>query len=97
MNHEIRQRRAKLITLVIGNMNARIQKANTREEDQYIGKHTFEPATAQINNRTEGVIENRNLLISMSQEIEMKPINTYFKKPEGKKATFREVIRSTDV
>ena len=41
----LRKRKNKGPTYLAGDMNARIQKAQTDEESRYIGEHTFEPDT----------------------------------------------------
>ena len=77
--------------ILAGDLNARMQKATNRTEQHIMGKWTFEPETARIHGRTEGILENRNLLIELCTEFELILCNTYFKKQNTKLATFREV------
>ncbi len=77
---------------LLGDMNARIQKAEGGMEKEHIGKYTFEPETAQrARDRSLMVRENRDKLITLCQTHKMRIMNTMFKKPKGKLATYREV------
>ena len=86
-----RKNKGKGTVIILGDMNARIQKAANNRERRYIGEHTFEPETCNIHGRSEGITENRNLMIDLCQEFDMRALNTCFRKTKDKLATFREV------
>ncbi len=71
-------------------MNARIPKAEGRMEREHIGKYTFEPDTAQ-KDKSLMVRENRDKLVNLCQTHRLRVMNTMFKKPKDKLATYREV------
>ena len=78
-------------TYILGDMNARIQARTTEEEGGIIGAHTFEPETANITQRSDEVILNRELLVEFCHEHKLELSNTRFRKPNDKLATYEEV------
>ena len=77
----IRANTSKGPVVTAGDFNARIQKATNSEERKIIGQWTFEPETARVHGRVEGVMENRNLLIEHCTSHYLTICNTWFKKP----------------
>ena len=71
-------------------MNARVQKAMSREESKIIGQYTFEPDTANPLSRSEEVIENRQMLIEFCETHQLLLVNTLFL-PPNKRVTYREI------
>ena len=68
IRHILCKCRSKGPTYLIGDMNARIQKAEGRSERECIGPNTFEPESARVGNQSENVQQNRDLLIELCQE-----------------------------
>ena len=87
----IRANTSKGPVVTAGDFNARIQKATNSEERKIIGQWTFEPETARVHGRVEGVMENRNLLIEHCTSHNLTICNTWFKKPKCKTVTFKEI------
>ena len=73
-------------TYVLGDMNARVQKAMSREESKIIGQYTFEPDTANPLSRSEEVIENRQMLIEFCETHQLLLVNTLFKKTQTRES-----------
>ena len=67
-------------TYVLGDMNAIVQKAMSREESKIIGQYTFEPDTANPLSRSAEVIENRQILIEFCETHQLLLVNTLFNK-----------------
>ncbi len=88
----IRKYRGRGPMYVVGDMNARIQKAEGRLEKEHIGKYTFEPETAEKpHERSQMVTENREKIITLCQTHKLRIMNTMFKKQKEKLATYRNV------
>jgi len=87
----IRKHKNKGPTIILGDFNARIQKARNREEKQYMGEHTFDKNNTNIYNRGEGVQENRELILDLCRKHNLVIGNTLFQKQEQNKATYREI------
>ena len=75
--------------LIIGDWNAKVQEADTEEEQQWIGEHTFCKGTETTWQQTEGVEENREALLEHCREFTLAICNTRFCKPDFKLATWR--------
>ncbi len=75
---------------ILGETNARIQKAEGRREEAHIGKYTFEPETAS-RTRSDMVQQNRSRLIHLCQTNNLRIMNTMLKKEKDKLATYAEV------
>ena len=90
VDREIKKWKAKGPLYILGDMNARIQRAEGRREKEHIGKYTFEPETAS-SNRSEMVQKNRTRLINLCQTHGLRIMNTMFKKEKEKLATYAEV------
>lgn len=84
MNKVITKNKGKVPVITAGDFNARIQKATNNEEKRRIGPWTFEPETARIHGRTEGILENRNLLVQTCNTHDLIVCNTWFKKAKKK-------------
>ncbi len=93
---QIRKYKAKGPIYVLGDMNARIQKAEGTEEKKHIGEHTFEPGTANRGAQSLEVQENRAMLINMCKIHNMRLMNTMFRKQNKKLATYMEVGTTID-
>ena len=76
-------------TWILGDMNARIVKASTEEERNYIGNFTFRPQEVNPFSENDQVMENRNLLLSFITANECILANTWFKKQDRFLATYR--------
>ncbi len=87
---EIRKWKSKGPLYILGDMNARVQRAEGRREREHIGRYTFEPETAS-SNRSDMVQRNRTRLIELCQTHGLRLMNTMFKKEEDKLATYAEV------
>ena len=74
----------------MGDFNARVQKAMTPEEEEFIGQYTFEPETADPLRKTDEVLDNRQLFCDFCSINNLKAANTQFQKPNDKLATYRE-------
>ena len=98
LQEEIRRYHKKGPTYIGGDFNARLRTANNEIEEQIIGKNTFEPKNGeQVEDMSENVQNNRERLIELCQEFELRPMNTYFQKTKEKIATYRKVgVTKTD-
>ena len=65
---------AKNIIYATGDFNARVQKANNREEREHIGKYTFEPETARIED------PSKKLLVAARRKKRKKSVSSKRKK-----------------
>ena len=72
-------------------MNARIQVAQTNQEKQHIGKHTFQPETANLEGQTEELQYSRNKLVNLCVQNDLILANTKFQKQKEKIATYRKI------
>jgi len=88
---DYKKRKNKGPIYLTGDFNARIQKATNTLEKEHIGKHTFEPEANNINEMTDIVIQNRELLVDLCQEHKLTIMNTQFQKTKEKLATYRKV------
>ena len=68
----------------MGDMSARIQKANSNREQRIVGPHTFEPENTNIAQLRDGTTENRRMLIGMCKEHELILLNTQYRKRKEK-------------
>ncbi len=92
LNRIIRKYKGRGPIYIVGDMNARIQKAEGRLEKEHIGKYTFEPETAERPHlRSTMVNENREKLITLCQTHKLRVMSTMFKKQKEKLATYRNV------
>ena len=96
LRHIINKCRNKGPTYLIGDMNARIQKAEGRMERECIGPNTFEPESARVGTQSENVQQNRDLLIELCQDQSLRLMNTFFHKPDHKLVTYRAVGTTID-
>ena len=76
-------------TWIMGDMNARIVKATSEEEQSYIGKFTFRPESASALSGNDGIVHNRSLLVSFCMGNECILANTWFKKQDRHLASYR--------
>ena len=79
--------------IILGDFNARIQCRNNQNanETQVIGPHTFDKDNVDIDNRSEQVKWNRQILIDFCLEKHYIVANTWFQKQNHKLATFMEI------
>ncbi len=92
LNGIVRKYKGRGPIYIVGDMNARIQKAEGRLEKEHIGKYTFEPETAERPHlRSAMVSENREKLITLCQTHRLRVMSTMFKKQKEKLATYRNV------
>ena len=75
---------------ILGDFNPRVQMCLDETEQHVVGKHMFDPGTADPMNKSDNVIENRTLFINFCDSLQNKAANTYFKKSNEKLVTFRE-------
>ena len=68
-------------TIIIGDMNARIQIKNSSTEE-CIGEHTFYKQYTNLEEQIEGVAHSRQLLIEFCTKNNCKIMNTMFKKKQ---------------
>ena len=61
LQKEYDKHKYKKAVYIIGDWNARIQKAITKTEKQCIGKHTFDKTNTTLTNQTEKTQENRKI------------------------------------
>ena len=54
-------------TVILGDLNARVGKAQEEWEKNLIGKHTFSPETANVSQQSEDVRDNRTLFVSFAE------------------------------
>ncbi|MFM7983941.1 MAG: hypothetical protein ACKPKO_31915, partial [Candidatus Fonsibacter sp.] len=80
---------ARGLTLVLGDLNARVQVAQDGEED-YIGRHTFDRENTTLHLQSEEVLDNRAHFVDMLVETDHIAINTMFEKDGSNKATFKQ-------
>ena len=91
LQKEILQHKHKGPVFIVGDFNARIQKAMNREERTHIGQHTFDPNSANPLSLPEDVFNNRHYLIDLCEQHDLKLMNTCFRKQNNKLATYRKV------
>ena len=77
--------------IILGDMNARIEKAITEEEQMYIGMHTFSPHTANPHAQTPNVWESRTMFIGFLIANNIHVMNTQFQKRDKFIATRRQL------
>jgi exonuclease III len=90
VEENIRKAKSKGPLYIFGDLNARIQKAESNREKRYIGEYTFEPETAN-RNRSEQTQSNRRRIIKLCIDHNLRVMNTMFRKQKEKLATYREV------
>ena len=78
-------------TVLVGDMNARVQRPTNAREREVVGAYGFEAALGNPLDRSEVVVENRELLITLCIDTRSLLHNTYFKKQENKLATYRNI------
>ena len=77
--------------IIGGDFNARLQEAPDEEEKEIIGEHTFQRLATNLGLLSEDMLENMQLLINMAREHNLIAVNTFYRKPEHKLATYRKV------
>ncbi len=79
----IDKRKGKGPLYIMGDWNARLIYPITIEEEEVMGKHTLHENGEKVENHTEGMRENRDLMIECCMTNELKIMNTmYRKRPE---------------
>eukprot|EP00975_Prorocentrum_lima_P062876 12888071-Prorocentrum_lima.AAC.1 len=76
-------------TVMAGDWNARLQ-ARLTEEDQYLGKHFFDRHNTTLDRQVEGTQQNREKLLHLCIDFNLRVCNTTFKKDDIKLITYRE-------
>ncbi len=74
---------------IMGDWNARMQKAQNKTERTVIGKWTLEPEKSKVQELSEDVTWNRDRCIEFCLKQKLVLANTRFKKTKEKTATFR--------
>ena len=74
---------------IMGDWNARMQKAQNKAERKVIGKWTLEPEKTKVQELSEEVTWNRDRCIEFCFKQDLILANTRFKKTKEKTATFR--------
>ncbi len=78
----IRQYKGRGPLYILGDMSARVQRAEGRSEKEHIGKYTFEPH-APTRERSQMVRESMDKIINLCQTYKLRIMNTMFKKGGG--------------
>ena len=76
------------LCILAGDFNARLGQPSGDGEEVIIGKHGY--SDRSLDQETEEVITNRDMLIQLSQGYGMNVVNTRFQKPPNKKVTYRK-------
>ena len=74
---------------IMGDWNARMQKAQNKTERKVIGKWTLEPEKTTVQELSEDVTWNRDRCIEFCLKQKLILASTRFKKTKEKTATFR--------
>ena len=82
-------------TYIIGDFNARMIYPNNDKEEETIGKYTMFENKEPMDKLTEGMLENRELLVQFTTADDMELLNTMYKNSITKLATYR-IDKSTD-
>ena len=69
---------------IMGDWNARMQKAQNKNERKVVGKWTLEPEKARVQELPEDVTWNRERCIEFCLKQKLIPANTRFKKTKEK-------------
>ena len=78
----------------MGDFNARLIYPSTAEEEEIMGKHTMHCNSEGLERLTETMRDNRDLMTELCMTNEMRVMNTMYRKPKQKTATYR-IIKST--
>ena len=77
-------------TFIMRDMSARVGKIASEVEDSYIVKLIFHPQAVDFGSYSDEVRQNRDLLVSFLIGNKCILADTWFKKQEGKLATYRK-------
>ena len=95
--HKItRERKNKGPIYILGDFNSRLIYPTNEVEERIMGNHTLHQNGAAIENLTDEMMDNRDLLIEYCVRHELKVTNTMYRKPPNKTATYRKDKRRPD-
>ena len=77
------------ITLIMGDLNARIQ-AQLHDDEEGVGPHTFDASNTTLTTQSDEVVHSRQMLIDLLSEQKRVLANTLFPQNERNKATHKE-------
>ena len=86
----IDKRKSKGPIYILGDWNARLTYPNSETEELVMGKHTMHNSTATMSRFTEAMRENRELMLECSITNTLQILNTMYRKPLTKTATYRK-------
>ena len=86
---EYDQNKNKGPTYIIGDWNARLIYPANEVEEEIMGKHTLHRNADTVHNLNEAMLENRSNLIDFATINNLKVVNTQYRKPLNKTATYR--------